>query len=313
MSLEEDRRILKSGHPENFQFVEENYKYYDPDQKITEAQLKQFEESQKEHIESLRKKIEKEQGTGEVMNGSYEEIEEIDPEEDRRVLREEGSLSHMQNFDEVERKTGAGILEADRQVLEEQRKAEISEDKKILGQNGKPGKVKESWSESISLEAVDTGGWFESEEKEFKISGTAIVPGLSLNNKRYSEQAIGKAYERAKKRVEAGKFFMKSGHRKKGSDETSPLVRVGRLTEIGLNDESEITFEAILGSTSLSKDMRSALQDKLAGQLSIEAEGSLRRNSLGEEEVGEDFDILALDFVQDSGVVKSRVENILRN
>jgi len=351
MSLEEDRRILKSGHPENFQFVEENSKYYDPDEEITEAQLKQFEEDQKKRIEEIKAKLPKGSTYGEDY---FEEIEEINEEADREVLREGGSISHMQNFDEVEKKSGV-LLEGDRQLKEEERKAEIQEDKKILGQSyGSPGmsdeefkelidfldekiagsttkrekelykliktgfqkkygyaKVKESWSESVVVEAVGES-WNEEVDKEFKISGTAIVPGLSLNNKRYTEQAIAKAYEKAKKRVESGNLYMKAGHRKKGSQETSPLVRVGKLTEINLTDQGVIEFSGLVGNTSLGKNMQIALQEKTAGALSIEATGTLHKNTAGEEVVDpENFEIEGLDFVMDSGIVRSRVENIL--
>lgn len=305
--LAKDIEILRKGHKSNWDKVEEDAKARsgETDSEV-EAMSKEEQKKVLKQSENI-KRIEEALPKGEAMGLDYDEPEQRTEEEDRAILRE----GHQTNFDLVESRTGAGELEADRQLKEDTKKSQILEDKRILGQPVKEKKedlpLKEIfWTESKScgIDSFNDEEILEGIGEPFKFRGSIIKSGERTQDghRFYRDSAVKAAYKDAKNRLEedpdALPITVAVGHPKK--DETSPERIVGKVEELNLTDEGEIQFGASLCNSSRGLDAQEAVRNGLWKSLSLRADGKQSRAG-SEINMVDEFRILGIDFVAEGG------------
>jgi len=84
-----------------------------------------------------------------------------------------------------------------------------------------------------------------------RIRGTALVPGISKNNRYYSPGAIRAAVTQAQPRIQAGQLLMRSHH-----EAADTLGYVGRVTALRVGGDGRAEFEGELADTTTARDLR---------------------------------------------------------
>jgi hypothetical protein len=152
------------------------------------------------------------------------------------------------------------------------------------------------------------------------VTGTAIRPGISKNNRKYTAEAIGRMVERAQARIgssDAMPITMLTHHA--ADDDSSHLV--GQLTKIWQESDGSAKFEAVLDDTSHGRDIATLATPSAPGRkptlkgVSIRGAwvGKVQRESdpnAGLVEAGSDLELDGLDWTRKPGVAGAGVESI---
>lgn len=152
------------------------------------------------------------------------------------------------------------------------------------------------------------------------VTGTAIRPGVSKNNRLYTSEAIGRMVERAQARIGSSDdmpITMLTHHA--AEDDSSRLV--GQLTRIWQESDGSAKFEAVLDDTAQARDIRTLATPSAPGRkptlkgLSIRGAwlGKVRRETGPDGrmvEVGDDVELDGLDWTRKPGVTGAGVESI---
>jgi hypothetical protein len=147
------------------------------------------------------------------------------------------------------------------------------------------------------------------------IEGTALVPGISKNGRRYTKEAIAKAVGRLSERIADGTnpAVMLTSH---GADDDSRCI-IGRLSSMTLADDGSARFAAQIADTDEGRKI-AALVDTRGGPAFLKGV-SIRGAWLGKvrREVGDDgrpyeeapdLEIDGLDFTRKPGVPGAQID-----
>jgi Caudovirus prohead serine protease len=144
------------------------------------------------------------------------------------------------------------------------------------------------------------------------IRSVFLASGVSLNNRLYTPELIGKAVKRMEAKIADGTappLAMLTSH---GTD--SVLDTVGRLTAVGQRDDGSGWFESQVPDTAKGRDLTALTEHGYVRNVSINGEwlGETRTETVDGKEVftGDDLDIFRVDFVPDPGVVQARIEDV---
>lgn len=147
------------------------------------------------------------------------------------------------------------------------------------------------------------------------ITGIALVPGISRNNRLYTAEAIGRAVERAQERIATGdQPLTMLTHHEAGDDSTHI---VGRITRIEQDEDGAARYTADLADTKHGHEI-AALVDT-SGGLPFLSGVSIRGAWVGKVqrkpgpdgapvETADDLEIDGLDFTRKPGIPNARVD-----
>ncbi|HEY6021613.1 MAG TPA: hypothetical protein VIY48_17620 [Candidatus Paceibacterota bacterium] len=150
------------------------------------------------------------------------------------------------------------------------------------------------------------------------IDGTMLVPGVSRNNRQYTESAIGRAVKRMKERLtdpDGLPIYMRTHH---GAGDNSREI-VGQIVNVAQERDGSATYKARLFNTEAGRDIATILTPQPGGKPTLPTSiygywvGPVENVSSADGtrvEVGEDLEVESIDFTGSPGVVKSRVHSI---
>jgi len=163
---------------------------------------------------------------------------------------------------------------------------------------------------------VDSVDWVESDRnKPFRFSGIALrTEAVSGNGRYYPRKVVETAVAEAQQEASAV-LTICAGH--PDEEDTSPMSIVGKVPEIQLNDQGEVTFVGEIVDTRLGEDVRKLLRFLPAGTqpLSLRASGSTVYETVGgsrRERVLE-MHFRGFDLVRHGGVVGAAVQQVLES
>lgn len=146
------------------------------------------------------------------------------------------------------------------------------------------------------------------------VTGTAIRPGVSKNNRLYTAEAIGRMVTRGQKRIADGGMPLTTlTHH--GADDDSTRI-VGRITSLTQEDDGSAKYTAVLADTSHARDIHSLIAgpDPALRGVSIRGAwlGKVRREQHGGQtvETGDDLELDGLDYTRKPGVEGAGVESV---
>ena len=141
------------------------------------------------------------------------------------------------------------------------------------------------------------------------IRGTALVPGVSKNNRYYSAEAIRGAVERAQPRIRAGQMVMRSSH--DAGDDTLRVAGVVRTLDVAADGSAKFTAE--LADSTAGRDIAALVKGPrpFVNGVSIAGYwlGKIQRVSVEGQnfEAGQGLDLEAIDFTHRPGVDGARI------
>jgi hypothetical protein len=147
------------------------------------------------------------------------------------------------------------------------------------------------------------------------IGGTFLVPGVSLNNRLYTKDAIGKAVKRMTERIAdpAGLPIVMLTHHGAGDDSTRISARV---TAVAQQDDGSATWEGALPDTKAGREIAALTEPDSTGRRALETV-SIRGWWLGQVlttsvdgqqvETADDLEIDGIDFTRSPGVTAARI------
>lgn len=147
------------------------------------------------------------------------------------------------------------------------------------------------------------------------ITGTAIRPGISKNNRKYTAAAIGRAVGRAQARISGGgmPLTMLTHH---GADDDSTRI-VGRLTSMTHEADGSARYTAELTDTSHARDILSLVSGDTPALAGVSIRGAwvgrVRREAdpdVGMVETGDDLELDGLDFTRKPGVAGAGIDTV---
>jgi hypothetical protein len=146
------------------------------------------------------------------------------------------------------------------------------------------------------------------------VTGTAIRPGVSKNNRLYTAEAIGKAVERAQQRIaEGGMPLTTLTHHDAGDDSTRI---VGRLTSLTQEADGSAKYTAVLTDTAHGRDIHSLISgpDPVLKGVSIRGAwlGPVRRVQHDGQavETADDLELDGLDYTRKPGVEGAGIDSV---
>jgi len=147
------------------------------------------------------------------------------------------------------------------------------------------------------------------------VTGTAIVPGISRNGRKYTAEAIGRMVERAQNRIVSGgmPITMLTHH---GADDDSTRI-VGRLTSIAQEADGSASYAADLADTSHARDILGLVSGNAPVLRGVSIRGAwvgrVRREAdpdAGTVETADDLELDGLDFTRKPGVDGAGVDSV---
>jgi hypothetical protein len=155
------------------------------------------------------------------------------------------------------------------------------------------------------------------------VTGTALVPGVSMNKRLYSTELIGKAVARAQARLadpDGMPLTMRVAHPKPGEVVFAPVTEiVGRVTKIWQEADGRARFTAAIADTHEGRTV-AALVDNRSGRpylrnVSIRGSwlGQTHRTLLpggGMAETADDLELDGLDYTHKPGVAGADIEQV---
>jgi hypothetical protein len=142
-----------------------------------------------------------------------------------------------------------------------------------------------------------------------RIRGTALVPGVSKNNRFYSAAVVRDMVTRAQPKVQAGQLVMKTHHG--AGDDTTRVAGVVR--SLALGEDGSARFEAELADTAAGRDIAALVKGPrpFVNGVSICGfwTGKVRKVNIEglDIEAGEGLDLDSIDFTHRPGVDGARI------
>lgn len=147
------------------------------------------------------------------------------------------------------------------------------------------------------------------------IRGTMLAPGISKNNRMYTQAAIGRMVSRMQERLSdptALPVVMRTHH--DAGDDSRRIV--GRVTSVQQEADGRATYEAKLYDTQAGRDIAALIDPEAPALRTTSIYGywvgptSETKREGKRVEVGEDLAVEALDFTASPGVAQSRLESV---
>lgn len=147
------------------------------------------------------------------------------------------------------------------------------------------------------------------------ITGTAIRPGISKNNRKYTAEAIGRAAARAQARIDGGgmPLTMLTHH---GADDDSTRI-VGRITSMSHEADGSARYTAEIADTAHARDILSLVSGETPALAGVSIRGAwvgrVRRENdpdAGMVETGDDLELDGLDFTRKPGVEGAGIDTV---
>lgn len=148
------------------------------------------------------------------------------------------------------------------------------------------------------------------------VHGVAIRPRVSRNGRRYTAEALRRAYDRLNARLAAGEsrpVTMRTFHPTPEGNGRSVVSIVGRVRKVGMTSDGAITYEAVLVDTPEGKTVQQLVKPDADGRQTL-GNVSIRGWWVGETrtdpqgfEVGDDLEIDGLDFTDSPGIPEASV------
>lgn len=139
------------------------------------------------------------------------------------------------------------------------------------------------------------------------ITGTMLTPGVSLNKRLYTQEAIGKAVARMKERIANPNglpVIMRSHHQ--AADDSTRIV--GRITDVNMDETGNAKYRAELYDTSAGRDIAALVTGKSPALRSVSIFGGWLGPVRQTEhdgtrvETADDLEVDAVDFTATPGV-----------
>lgn len=151
------------------------------------------------------------------------------------------------------------------------------------------------------------------------IHGTMLAPGVSKNNRQYTEAAIGRAVKRMKERLndpEGLPIVMRTHH---GAGDDSRQI-VGRIVDVTQERNGSANYTAKLYNNDAGRNLAPLLAPDESGKSALRTTSiygywvgpveNVSSSDGSRVEVGEDLEVEAIDFTASPGVAKSQVHSV---
>jgi hypothetical protein len=151
------------------------------------------------------------------------------------------------------------------------------------------------------------------------IEGTMLAPGVSKNNRLYTQAAIGRAVSRMQERLRSPEglpVVMRTHHN--AGDDSSKIV--GRITDVQQESNGAAKYKAVLFNNTAGQDLAPLLKpDPITNKPALGTTSiygywvgpveHVQHNG-SKAETGNDLEIDALDFTASPGVSQSRINSV---
>lgn len=163
--------------------------------------------------------------------------------------------------------------------------------------------------------AERTGAVEETTTNIATVSGIALVPGVSRNNRRYSREIIAKAVARAQERIaEGARPLTMLTHHAAGDDSTKI---VGSLTSMTLGEDGSARFTAEIADTREAHSIAGLVSGKRPHLRGVSIRGAWVGNVRRENgpdgrtvETADDLELDGLDFTRTPGVIGAGIDDV---
>lgn len=139
------------------------------------------------------------------------------------------------------------------------------------------------------------------------VSGTAIRPGISRNNRLYTPQAIGRMVDRANQRLAEGEMPLTTLTHHEAGDDSTRIV--GRITRIAQEADGSASYEAEISDTGHGRDILSLVSGPAPVLKGVSIRGAWVgrvRKETGPNgstvETADDLELDGLDYTRKPGV-----------
>jgi hypothetical protein len=146
------------------------------------------------------------------------------------------------------------------------------------------------------------------------VTGTAIRPGVSRNNRLYTAEAIGSAVRRAQQRIADGGMPLTTLTHHEAGDDSTRIV--GRITSLTHEADGSAKYTAVLTDTAAGRDIHSLISgpDPVLRGVSIRGAwlGRVRREQHEGRtvETADDLELDGLDYTRKPGVDGAWIESV---
>jgi hypothetical protein len=147
------------------------------------------------------------------------------------------------------------------------------------------------------------------------VSGTAIRPGISRNNRLYTVEAIGRMVERAQQRLDAGDMPLTTLTHHEAGDDSTRIV--GHITRITQEADGSATYDAEITDTGHGRDILSLVSGPSPALKGVSIRGAWVgpvRREVGPGgvtvETADDLELDGLDYTRKPGVHGAGIESV---
>lgn len=147
------------------------------------------------------------------------------------------------------------------------------------------------------------------------VSGTAIRPGISRNNRLYTVDAIGRMVERAQQRLDAGDMPLTTLTHHEAGDDSTRIV--GRLTRLTQEADGSVTYDAEITDTAYGRDILALVSGQSPALKGVSIRGAwvgpVRRQAGPNGttvETADDLELDGLDYTRKPGVPGAAISSV---
>lgn len=147
------------------------------------------------------------------------------------------------------------------------------------------------------------------------VSGTAIRPGISRNNRKYTPEAIGRMVERAQARLNEGEMPLTTLTHHEAGDDSTRIV--GRITRITQEADGSATYQAEITDTHHGRDILSLVSGPTPALKGVSIRGAwvgpVRREAGpngATVETADDLELDGLDYTRKPGVPGAGIASV---
>jgi hypothetical protein len=147
------------------------------------------------------------------------------------------------------------------------------------------------------------------------VSGTAIRPGISRNNRKYTPEAIGRMVERAQGRLDEGEMPLTTLTHHEAGDDSTRIV--GRITRITQEADGSATYQAEITDTHHGRDILSLVSGPSPALKGVSIRGAwvgpVRREAGPNGvtvETADDLELDGLDYTRKPGVPGAGIASV---
>lgn len=147
------------------------------------------------------------------------------------------------------------------------------------------------------------------------VTGTAIRPGVSKNNRLYTTEAIGRMVERAQARISDGDMPLTTLTHHEAGDDSTRIV--GRLVRLAQEADGSVTYDAEITDTQAGRDILSLVSGESPALKGVSIRGAwvgpVRRQAGpngATVETADDLELDGLDYTRKPGVPGAAISSV---